>query len=61
MNYFGLTGVTLWISGTRPLSSPYVGGFDMSDIDLAKASDALTDERKTLIHQLEELGADESG
>jgi DnaK suppressor protein len=33
----------------------------MSDIDLAKASHALHDERKTLIHQLEELGADESG
>jgi RNA polymerase-binding transcription factor DksA len=33
----------------------------MNDIDLTKASDALRDERKTLIHQLEELGADESG
>jgi RNA polymerase-binding transcription factor DksA len=33
----------------------------MTDIDLAKASDALMEERKTLIHQLEELGADESG
>ena len=33
----------------------------MTDIDLTKASDALMEERKTLIHQLEELGADESG
>jgi RNA polymerase-binding transcription factor DksA len=33
----------------------------MSDIDLAKASSALREERDTLIHQLEELGADESG
>ena len=33
----------------------------MSDIDLVHATAALDDERKTLIHQLEELGADESG
>lgn len=33
----------------------------MPDIDLAEASKALKNERKTLIHQLEELGADESG
>lgn len=33
----------------------------MSDIDLTRATAALDDERKTLIHQLEELGADESG
>ena len=33
----------------------------MTDIDLSKASDALLEERNTLIHQLEELGADESG
>ena len=33
----------------------------MSDIDPTEASAALKSERKTLIHQLEELGADESG